>query len=1028
MEALLRPDYTDEEIRREVHHYGVSLGSDGALGLEEKGTVYNEMVSSSARPGNRLWHGIDDVLYGSEHPLARSAGGDPDQIREMTPDHIRTFHRDHYQLGNMGMVGAFPSEMPATDVLARMDATLVRLQPDPTPDAASFGLEDLPAPRSATPGALTLVDYPTDDLEESGQIALLWPPTRELPWDDQLLLDQFLSTFAGSEASNLYKRLVGASTREIDIGATSASAWSSDDLGQPVYVWLSGVTSDHLTEADVRDVRVRVLDELSDIAAWQADDPALIDFNRRLLSGLVATERGLRDFVNSPPGFGIRGTGEGWYHHLLMLSRSGETRRSVTRRTAIEQVRAAVATAGNPWTQRLVDWELLGVEPYGFATRPSPTEMARLDADRDARLAGEVAALRAAGSFTDDQEALRAFQARYDADTATLDALVSDVPMPKFVDDPPLTLDDALHYAVRAQPTTGIPVVASTFDGMSGAHVGLALDLQGVPEAAWLDLAMLGSLVSEVGVVQDGVAIPYTEMFERLQNETLDLSAWVSTDDDTGRIELVVSGTGTNLEETRAAVAWMRRVLYGPDWRTENLPRLRDLVSEQLTGLRHATSSAEENWVNDPAHAWREQGDPLLYSVDSFLTTAHQVHRIRWRLMDADSPAARAEAVAFLRALAPAAAGLDRPGVVALVAALRDGDPRTAALSPGARAVALEALDDLDASLADLPDATLASDWSYLCRQMAADLAMTPEAALAELEAVRQQILRTGNARLWVVGSTANLAALDADLLTLTAGLSREPVAAPAARAPRTPILDRLRDHASVDRAVYVGLVMPDLRGGVFLNSAPGAGWTDVDRESQLRYLTGLVYGGGGAHSLFMRTWGAGLAYSNGVRSSVDSGRVNYYAERCPELTQTLRFVIEEMRAAETTPDLAEYAVAQAFSSRAAGSYESRGSAIAFDLADGDTPEVVRAFRSSLLALRADPTLVAQLQERIPSVYGAIMPGFGASVAGVEGGSYMVIGTESHLRDYEAYLQSVDGPETRVHRLYPRDYWIPAPL
>jgi hypothetical protein len=44
LDPLLNPDYTDEEIRREVRNFGVDKAADGKLRLEEKGTVYNEMV------------------------------------------------------------------------------------------------------------------------------------------------------------------------------------------------------------------------------------------------------------------------------------------------------------------------------------------------------------------------------------------------------------------------------------------------------------------------------------------------------------------------------------------------------------------------------------------------------------------------------------------------------------------------------------------------------------------------------------------------------------------------------------------------------------------------------------------------------------------------------------------------------------------------------------------------------------------------------------------------------------------------
>ena len=50
LNALLNPDYTDEEIRREVRNFGVTENPDHTLRLEEKGSVYNEMTSSFSAP------------------------------------------------------------------------------------------------------------------------------------------------------------------------------------------------------------------------------------------------------------------------------------------------------------------------------------------------------------------------------------------------------------------------------------------------------------------------------------------------------------------------------------------------------------------------------------------------------------------------------------------------------------------------------------------------------------------------------------------------------------------------------------------------------------------------------------------------------------------------------------------------------------------------------------------------------------------------------------------------------------------
>ena len=121
---------------------------------------------------------------------------------------------------------------------------------------------------------------------------------------------------------------------------------------------------------------------------------------------------------------------------------------------------------------------------------------------------------------------------------------------------------------------------------------------------------MLPELLTRAGVIENGQPIPYEQMSERLRREILALTAAFATNPRTGRVELVLRGSGVGLEESRRALDWMARVLYAPDWRTENLPRIRDLVDQQLAALRNTVQRPEEYWVNDPANAWRMQRQP----------------------------------------------------------------------------------------------------------------------------------------------------------------------------------------------------------------------------------------------------------------------------------------------------------------------------------------------------------------------------------------------------------------------------------
>ena len=95
---------------------------------------------------------------------------------------------------------------------------------------------------------------------------------------------------------------------------------------------------------------------------------------------------------------------------------------------------------------------------------------------------------------------------------------------------------------------------------------------------------------------------------------------------------------------------------------------------------------------------------------------------------------------------------------------------------------------------------------------------------------------------------------------------------------------------------------------------------------------------------------------------------------------------------------------------------------MAADLADGQTPEQVRKFRQSILALRADPNLGDKLFDRKDRVLSASLPGYdGAAWKPAADSSYFVIGPDKQLDAYDRYLQTFGGT---LVRLYPRDFWM----
>jgi hypothetical protein len=488
------------------------------------------------------------------------------------------------------------------------------------------------------------------------------------------------------------------------------------------------------------------------------------------------------------------------------------------------------------------------------------------------------------------------------------------------------------------------------------------------------------------------------------------------------RVELAVAGSGNGPKETKAALAWMQRVLFAPDWRVDNVARLRDLIAKQEAELRARLLGYEEHWVKDPRDAWAQQ-DPIEAHTQSLFTELHDLHRLRWMFADPGDRAATAEVTKLLGQLA--AMKLSRAKLAEVAATLADGKGAAAQLSAKAQPLARLAGKDLASALADIPDNSLAADWSYVCREMAKDLGVGAPAALARLEAVRAALVQGERARLVEVGSREGEAAVDVDVDALVRALPIPQTTDDYRAGIRLEgiFVERLAQREPVAKSgpLFVGLVDASTSMGVVLNLAPAPWYSDASDDAVLDYLASNLYTGHGGHSIYAKT----LAYSNGVHSFVDNGQLDYYAERCPLLSQTIRFVVDAMRGERPDKNIARYAIANAFTSRIADAFERRADKMAGDLVDGLPPDLVRAFRTRVLELAKRPDLADVLFARMPRVYGTVLPGLAKLD---DKATYFVIGPEKQLAAYETYVHAAVGKQTKLHRLYPRDFWIPAKL
>lgn len=1048
LDALLYPNFTDEEIRREVRNFGLAQTTDGTgWRLDEKGTVYNEMIRGFESPWGELSITVGRMVWGEGHPMCLDAGGYPPAIRTMLPDDLRRFHAANYHLNNMGAVVAIPSDIPLDNCLSKLSAIFTTVEPNAAPleNADPALIENyMPAPKSAPAGTIKLVDFPNQNPHEPGVIQFAWPPEIACDNREYYLFDLFVSNLASGQTSNLFKTFVSSQTRKIDLGNCAVYGWQDVEPGHPVYVALDNVRSDYLTEGMLDSLRNMVLSEIATVTSYADGSPELRAFNQRAQNRAVERRRDLRTFLNTPPRFGYRGASAQWMQHLKELAKTGGFRRSLIVECELKFADSVLKLPENIWKNYVSRWKLLTTKPFTVASRPNPQLLAQSEADRQNRVDEYVSSLKERYHDTSTASVIDKYRAEYDANSAVIDSVARTIPMPTFLDNPPLTLDDPLEYSVDTLPGGG-PLVRSTFDNMTSATMGLAFNLNVVPESLLVYVSALPTLLTEIGIVHNGRVMPYDEMAERKRREISSLDAYFSVDYSSERTELVLRSSGSDSTEIMNAVGWLSSALFESDLRADNLSRIHDAIDQELGQLRGTMSNSEESWVQNPAYNYWRQNNPLLLSASSFLTRVHNLHRLKWLLRPSGSPTTGDGFSRFMNKIAADCKGITRNQAQHLFDILTGTKTDTTAaeaeiaalareaikLKPETEEVISDAVGDLRQSLSDIPDNSLGADIAYLCKEMNADYRFPAQQALDQIKAVLALVLRADNVRGFVIGCEASQRQIGPALAAVTEKLDKSASVRQLYRS-KPVVADNVKGRLPGSKPpLFVGLVNGNTRSGVIVNTAECASLTDSDPEKLLDFLSDRLYGGHGAHSMFSKTIGAGLAYSNGLRSDETNGRILYYAERCPDLAQTMSFVVDELKKAPHDPSLADYAVSQALApNRAGDTYESRGEAMAADLVDSVTPEKVRRFRSAILQLRKDPRFYDKIQSRMDSVYGRILPGYGPGAQeSVEKNDaiYFIVGPDKQFESYENLLHQIEG-DFDVQRLYPRDFWITRPV
>ena len=317
MDALLHPDYTDEEIRREVRNFGVTENPPITRSGSRKRAP--STTKWSVRWISRSWRIYEARSRRSTAPDIRSRSTPADRRKPCAISSLRTFER------STPRTTISPTWAPwfrcrryvARTALQRVDALLTRVEPQ-RPHEDGHDRKDLPAPKPAPAGRDSVRRVSASQRPAAwAPCMLVWPADRDLDVTERTLLELFLETFAGDPTTNLYKRFIDSKTREIPTSAPRACpAQPATDQGIPVIVGFGDVPVAKMNDrrpggsARARDRRTgRESRAGGRLAGAQGVQRAGPQPRRRAAARLAK-------FVNSPPGFGFRGNGRGWITQL----------------------------------------------------------------------------------------------------------------------------------------------------------------------------------------------------------------------------------------------------------------------------------------------------------------------------------------------------------------------------------------------------------------------------------------------------------------------------------------------------------------------------------------------------------------------------------------------------------------------------------------------------------------------------------------------------------------------------------------
>lgn len=202
MDASFFPFLREESFKQEGHRLEFEIAEDSSTPLQIKGVVFNEMKGYMATALFTMRGALGAALY-PDLTYAYNAGGDPEDIPNLTWDALKAFHSTHYHPSNAFFI-TYGNE-PPNKILDMVESNVLKRFSKIDADV------DIPDTRRFEKPVEFRVGYPLgkdEDASKKSHIQVAWATTKSTNSFDVVSMKVLEKVLLGNPASPLRKALI----------------------------------------------------------------------------------------------------------------------------------------------------------------------------------------------------------------------------------------------------------------------------------------------------------------------------------------------------------------------------------------------------------------------------------------------------------------------------------------------------------------------------------------------------------------------------------------------------------------------------------------------------------------------------------------------------------------------------------------------------------------------------------------------------------------------------------------------------